>query len=209
MPHAKDAEAESADRLFGALDGPELFVGDLGVIRNARREARRRRLVPRRQPGAARQLANLGLREIHFVERAADAELARGLTSGPIVAAIVGVVAVDDDRVTDRGDARQMRVELVLAVVAAVRRIRAILGAIELARADDFVVKTEIARDPDRELAVALRIAGAVGGDGDGALAQGQLRRLGDDRAVDAAAKGDGDLAEVAQDGQQAVALGE
>src|SRR5476651_2687236 len=76
------------------LDHPELLVGHFGVIRNARRQARRRRLVPRRQSREARQLANLVLRQIHFVERAAHAELARGLPARTVVAAIVRVVAV-------------------------------------------------------------------------------------------------------------------
>ena len=49
MPDAADAEAEAAQRLLGALDRPQLLVGHFGVIRNARRQAGRRRLVPRRQ----------------------------------------------------------------------------------------------------------------------------------------------------------------
>mgnify|MGYP003694443697 CR=1 FL=1 len=85
--------------------------------------------------------------QIHFVERAADAELARRLAPGPIVAAVVGVVAVDDDGAATGGDARQVRVELVLAVVAAVRRVRAALRALELAGLDDLVPQTEIAGD--------------------------------------------------------------
>ena len=51
------------------------------------------------RPARPRQLADLVLAEIDFVERAADAELARRLPARAIVAAIVGVVAVDDDRV--------------------------------------------------------------------------------------------------------------
>ena len=43
------------------------------------------------------------------------------------------------------------------------------------------------------------RHAGAVGGDGDGMVAEGELRRLGDDGAVDAAAEGDRRRAEAAQ----------
>ena len=44
--------------------------------------------------------------EVDFVERAADAELARRLASRAVVAAIVGVVAVDDDRVRARSAMR-------------------------------------------------------------------------------------------------------
>ena len=68
------------------------------MIRNARRQARRRGLIPCRHAGAARELANLVFGEARLVERAQHAELARGLAPGPIVAAIVRVAAVDDRR---------------------------------------------------------------------------------------------------------------
>ena len=63
------------------------------------------------------------------IERAAHAEFARRLAPGPVVAAVVGVRAVDDGRdAALRGDARQRRVQLVLAVVTAVHGVRAVLG---------------------------------------------------------------------------------
>src|SRR5687768_13565833 len=40
MAHAAHAEAERAERFLGALDHAQLLAGHLGVIRNARREAR-------------------------------------------------------------------------------------------------------------------------------------------------------------------------
>ena len=173
MADAAHAESEAAQRLFGALDHPQLLVGDFGVVRNARRQARRRRLVPGRQAGAARQLADFVLGQIDFVERAAHAELARRLAARTVVAAVVGVVAVDDDGAAVIGDPRQVRVELVLAVVAAVRRVGAVLGPLELAGVDDLVLKTELARrSAIAMLAMALRVAGAVGGDGEGAVAE-------------------------------------
>ena len=63
-----------------------------------------------------------------------------------------------------------MGVELVLAVVAAVGRVGAVLGPLELAGLDDFVPQAEGAGRADREIAVALGVAGAVGGDADGAV---------------------------------------
>ena len=98
------------------------------------------------RPARARQLADLVLGQVDFVERAADAELARRLPARPVVAAIVGVVAVDDDRAALARNARQVRVELVLAVVAAVRRVGAVLGPFELAGVDDLVAQAEVAR---------------------------------------------------------------
>ena len=170
MPDAIHAKAERANRLFGLFDHAQLLDRHLGVIRNARREAGRRRLVPRRQPGVPRQLADLVLPEIHFVERAADAELARRLPARAIVAAIVGVVAVDDDRVPGRGDLREVRVQLVLAEIAAVGRIRPVFLSIDFVRLDDFVPQGEPLGDVDREAAMTVGIARAVGGDGDGAV---------------------------------------
>ena len=52
--------------VFGALDHAQLLVGDFRVVRNARRQTRRRGLVPGRQPGAMRQLADLRLGQIRL-----------------------------------------------------------------------------------------------------------------------------------------------
>ena len=73
-----------------------------------RRQAGGRRLVPGWKTGQPRQLADFVFRQIGFVERAADAELARRLPSGPVVAAIVRVFAVDDDGAARGGDAGQV-----------------------------------------------------------------------------------------------------
>ena len=84
-------------------------------------------------PGAPRQLADLVLGQPGLVERADDAELARRLAAGTVVAAVVGVAAVDDGGEAARaGDRRQVRVELVLAVVAAVGRVGAVLRTLDL-----------------------------------------------------------------------------
>ena len=172
MAHAADAEPERAERLLRPLDHAQLLVGHFAVIRNARRQTRRCRLVPRRDAGLPRQLANLLLGQIDFVQRAAHAKLARRLAAGTIVAAIVRVVAVDDDGVALGRDSAEVRVQLVLAVVAAVGRIRAVLGPLELVGANDLVLKAELFRDFDGDAPVALGIARTVGGDSKGAIAQ-------------------------------------
>ena len=83
------------------------------------------------------QLADVVLGEAGFVERAAHAVLARRLAAGAVVAAIVGVVAVDDRRRSRaRAPARPASVELVLAVVAAVGGVGAVLGPLELGGVD-------------------------------------------------------------------------
>ena len=85
--------------------------------------------------------------EPDLVERAAHAELTRRLTAGPVVAAIVGVAAVGDDgNAALAADRDQVRVELVLAEVAAIGRIGAILGPLSLVGRDDLVLQPEVAR---------------------------------------------------------------
>src|SRR5262249_56387163 len=117
MADAEHAEAELAQDALGRFDGPELRLRDLRVIGNTRRQARRRGLVPRLESGAACELANLRFRQAGFVERTHDAELARRLASGPVVAAVVGVAAVGNGvEAAVARNRRQMRIELVLAV---------------------------------------------------------------------------------------------
>ena len=147
MTDAAHAEAEPVEDLLRLLDLPQLLVRDFGVIRNPRRQARRGGLVPRRHAGPARQRADLGFGQAHFVERAAHAEFLRRLTPRPVVAAIVRVVAVEHDRESAVArERRQMGIELVLAVVAAVDRIRAVLGPLQLAGLDDQVRQRELPR---------------------------------------------------------------
>jgi hypothetical protein len=97
MAHPADDEAESAERLLAAFDGAQLLFGHFRVIGDPRREAGRGRFVPGREAGAAGQFADFVLSQIRLVERAADAELAGGLAARPVVAAVVGIVAVDHD----------------------------------------------------------------------------------------------------------------
>ena len=96
MADAEHAKAERAHGVFRLLDDLQLFLGHFREVRNARRQTRRRRLVPRRQAGLARQRADVVLGQPGLVERADDAELARGAAAGTVVAAVVGVVAVGD-----------------------------------------------------------------------------------------------------------------
>src|SRR5262249_26296595 len=129
MADAEHAEAEIADHALGRLDRPELLLRDLRVIGNPRRQARRRGLVPRFEARAPGELAYLRFRQPGLVERAHDAELARCLAAGPVVAAVVRVAAVGHGvEAAVARNRREMRIELVLAVVAAVGGIRAVLG---------------------------------------------------------------------------------
>jgi len=116
---------------------------------------------------------------------------ARGLPAGAIVAAIVGVVAVEDD--VDgalTGQRRQGRIQLLLAVVAAVDGIGAVLRPLELGCRDDFVTQRERAGDLARERTVMFGIARAVGSDAQRTGAENLGGDYGEICAVDAAAEG-------------------
>ena len=133
MANPDDAEPQGPDDVFGALDGLELGFGDFGVVRHARRQAGRRGLVPARQTGLARELADVGFGQPRFVERTDDAELARRPTAGAVVAAIVGVVAIGHGlEPAGASQPREVGVQLVLAVVAPVGVVGAVLRAGEL-----------------------------------------------------------------------------
>ena len=144
------------------------------------------------RPASPRQLADLLLGEPGLVERTAHAELARRLPARTVVAAIIGVAAVGNHGDAALGaNAGQRRVQLVLAVVAAVGRIGPVLGAIELRCVNDLVAQAELTRDPQRELTMMIGIAGAVGGDAERGWTEhrgGFPRQI---RAVGAAAEGD------------------
>src|SRR5688500_20392998 len=76
------------------------------------------------------QLANLHLGQAHFVEGTSNANLARRLPAGTVVAAIVGIAAIHHHRESAIGsDAGQRRVELVLTEVTAICRVGPVLGA--------------------------------------------------------------------------------
>ena len=69
------------------------------------------------------------LGQARFVERTEDAEFARGLPPRAVVATIVGVAAVDNAaNPRSRAMRRQVGVQLVLAVVAPIRRVGPVPG---------------------------------------------------------------------------------
>ena len=149
------------------------------------------------RPAAATARGFLPWSRSDFVERAAHAELARRLAARPIVAAIVGVVAVDDDGVALGGDARRD--------ACRARACRSSSGWPDSrgipARSSSPVWmiswrRPNLLRDVDGQPPMVFRVAGAVGGDGD---RHDRRASAGDERevgAVDAAAIRDDDRAE-------------
>ena len=125
---AEHAEAERAQRLLGPLDDPQLLVGHFRVVRDARRQAR---ATPARPRSAARRAATA--RGFRPWSRSTSSS---GLRTPNSRAAWRPAGSRRDRprccrrrRPRRRSDhPRQMRVELVLAEVAAVGRVGAVLG---------------------------------------------------------------------------------
>ena len=79
-------DAELAQRGLGPLDALEATDRHRSAVRNSRRQAGRRRLLPGRQAERARAGANLRFREFEHRERRHDTVLSRGLRTGPVPA---------------------------------------------------------------------------------------------------------------------------
>ncbi len=162
------------------------------MIGNARRQTRRRRLVPRAKAGTTGELADLRLRKAGFIQRASNTKFPRGLATWSIVAAIVGVAAVSNRcHPAIRCNSGQSCVELVFAVVAAIGRVRPVLRASELRCVDDFVPEAGFTGDREGELAMSIGVAGAVGSDAQDRLSENICRGPRQIRAVGTSAEGD------------------
>ena len=79
-----------------------------------------------------------------------------------------------------------------LAVVAAIERIGAVVGPLELVRLDDLVAQIESARHRQRELTMVIGITGTVGREAERTIASEDIRRRPREvSTVDAATEGD------------------
>ena len=126
----------------------------------------------------------------HSAKGAPDVMLARGLKPRAVVAQVVEVGAVGDDR---RAQFVQPPLELVvqlgLAVVAAVGPLADVVGIGQLVGFDHDVPDADQLGQLPGGCKFPLGQAGAVSRHRDGPLAQGQLGRFGHHGAVDAAGK--------------------
>jgi hypothetical protein len=206
--HAQLAETQLLQLGLEAADLRETLARDGGSIRDAARQAGRGGLVPDRQLEAGGGGADVGLGELGLDQREADAVLAGGVEAGAIVAEIV-----DDDPRGDEGDAAGFplalghRVELGLAVEAAVGAVLRVAGVVDLVRVDELVAGADGAGDGRRLFALAGGQAGAHGGDADGAVAEHLRCDEEQERAVDAAREAHEHRAHVGDHGAEAVEL--
>src|SRR5581483_3863270 len=205
VPHPACAQSGVVHRLLRAIDLAEQLERDRRSVREARRQARQRGLVPHLEPERARQRADVVLAQTGFVERAAYAVLARRGAARAPVAFVVAVVPVDDVR--DPALARDLLeppVELALAEIAAVHRIRRVRRIVHFARFDDLVPRGDAVRERERARVLALGERLAARRDADGALAQLLRGDVQNERRVDAAGERDDAASELAEDRPQA-----
>src|SRR5262245_50892206 len=178
MPDTELAEPERAEELLRALDLGELARGDGRAVRDPRREAGHRGLVPRLEAVALRERADLLFVQARVGEGPDHAVLGRRLHAGAELAQVVGGETVGDrDDLFPRLELAVERLEqLALAVVAALGRVLDVTRALELVRAELDQAHTERARDPAAGVELILRQALGARGDGEDVLrAEGDL----------------------------------
>src|SRR5690606_36915040 len=202
MPDAELAEAESAQVVLRALHHGQALTRDGEPVRQARGETRRCRLVPGRETERMREHADVLLRESCLLDWRANAVLERGLCTGPVVARVVGVRAIDNrSNAVFIRDRAQPPPQLALAEVAAVRRVRRIARVVQLVRVDLDVRNAEVARALACDVELKPRHGRAAAGDGQHALRpECPDRRDRQEDGVDAARIADADRSQLSQD---------
>ena len=145
----------------------------------------------------------------HSAKRTADLPLAAGLHAGAMFAAVVVVRAVaDHGHAQTLGKLLDFDEQFGLAEVAAIAAIGLIAGNGQFVGLDHFVANADLPGKRDALFQLAARQACAHARHGHRPIAQGQLGRLGHDRAIQSAGEGHGATAVALQQCEQAVAFG-
>src|SRR5712692_10497941 len=122
VAHAHLLQSEQLDRVLGRLDPSQRGDGHLGAVRDARRQARERSLVPVGEPKLARRSADLGLGYAGLEQWEPHAAADRRSMTGPVIAGVIRGGAVRQMPKAQLDSDRLERLEqLLLAVEAAVR----------------------------------------------------------------------------------------
>jgi hypothetical protein len=136
-PHINESVA--IQRALRGLDLPELLDAHRLAVGQAGAQARAGRFLMIRQPEMTCQSAHLSLVDAAFGERRADLEGRGGAQTGTIITEVVAVRPVQQ-RVARMALRKggEIAVEVGLAVPAPIRRIRGIVGVIDLAGLDQL-----------------------------------------------------------------------
>ena len=177
------AKAEAVQRPLRSRHLAQRVQRDSRAVGEARRQARARRLVPRRQAELAAERADLRLRQLRLRQRVVDAASPRPPASPA-------------DSRPDRRDSRRRRcarcpacrppsadvVQVALAQVAAIRRVAGVAGNVELVGVDDQVAYADRLGQRQRQLVVFLRRGRRARGEGDDSFARAPRRRRAGER---------------------------
>ncbi len=173
VTHAEDTEAEGADVLLCTLDHRERVRRDRRPPRDARTQARLRRRIRGRQTDVARKPADLRLREPGVAQRREHMEFCCCDATGTLVLHVVGIFAIRDRRISARTRKRIERLEeFRFAKIAAIRRVRGVVGIFEFLRLHHFNRRADRTRERDRFRERLTRQARAVRDDSEHAVAE-------------------------------------
>src|SRR3989454_10884649 len=123
MTYAHLCEAEGLDRRLGGFDLTQGLDCDLGAVRDSRRQAGERGLVPVGESEPACGGTNLRFAHADLEQREANAASNGGAVAGPVVARIVSGGAVRDVAEAEVVSNRLPRFEALFLAVETARRI--------------------------------------------------------------------------------------
>ena len=125
------------------------------------------------RPQARARARHVGLGEAGLLQRVADAVFRGRLQARPIVALVVEVgAAANHVHAQTRQQRLDATIQLALAVIAAGTVVADVIRVGELGGGDDEMTDADLLCQPPGVLDFGARHAGAVGGDGDGVVAE-------------------------------------
>ncbi len=210
MPDSHLAQPELSQEVFRPADTDERFGLNPRVVGKARGQAGQRRLVPGGELEKPGELPDLRLGQPGFPQRRADTEFFSRFRARPEVSPVIEIRAVEyvGDRI-GRGDFLQPGEELLLAVVAAQRRILGESGVPQFLRLDDPVPDAEPPGQCSGRTDFPLRIGLGPGDDRQDVFPQRLRGHLEEQGAVHPPGKGDQDLPHTAEAAAEIFQLGQ
>ena len=191
-PYRFDADVHQI--FFGHLDAAEFRFIDPGSVRQAGKEACKRRFVPILQLQVFGTLADIVFRKAAFQERAFHAEFRQCFHARTVIFGIVGIRAVAEGfKTIPAGNSRQFLKNASLAEITAVLRI--VLNFIRNAEFRHNVLYAKRLRQVSRFRDFPLRDVGRVYREGEDIFrSQDVFCRRQQKRAVQSSGKSDGDF---------------
>ena len=189
-----DTHLAHAERAQDCLCRPHLVERlhrNRRAVRDAAGEAGHGWLFPRRQTHLVGEFADFVLGHTKLKQWAAHPVVRRRSAARPPVAGVVRVRAINHDRVPGGPrDRFEQPVEFVLAVEAAHRAVRNVLGVVHLVSLDELVFDADERRQLGRFLALGFGHGRGKPGDCTRPATQGLLRKSREQRGIDPAAEG-------------------